>query len=234
MDRKWFYIADLSFQHSYEADFIAELPLYVQSRALTTLVSDEYLKITQPITDLPAEIESLWIDLYERGFVDIDDVYLVQKWIHALKSIGYKFSHTHNEFNPDKMLQESFLTSGKSLRELNRELVRSLNGNQKTLTSHCPDDQDSYEPLIVANADLHSGPRADLPSLLSHLGQKTILMGTKGSDTNYPFVYEDKNVKFYNEMSLTLEHYKDHSHKLTDRAIAVNTEFYKVTLKVKF
>ena len=40
--------------------------------------------------DLPDIIESIWIDLFERGFIEIEDVYLVQLWIQALIDIGYR------------------------------------------------------------------------------------------------------------------------------------------------
>jgi len=193
---------------------------------LTSLISGHYLKIKDPITDLPSEIESIWIDLYERGFIEIEDVHLAHKWIEALKSIGYKFPKTKTVTMPDVKLQKSLILSGKSLSELNSDFVRNLNGEGEVLNSKCPD---SYPSLIFANSDLHSGPRSDLPTILPHLKQKVILMGPKGADTNYPEVFQEKSVNFFNEMSITLQHYDDHSHKLTDRAMGVNTEFYKVT-----
>ena len=40
--------------------------------------------------DLPDIIESVWIDLFERGFIEMEDVFLVQLWIQALIDIGYR------------------------------------------------------------------------------------------------------------------------------------------------
>ena len=36
-------------------------------------------------------MEQLWIDLYEYGYIEKDDVYSVQNWIGALIQVGYDF-----------------------------------------------------------------------------------------------------------------------------------------------
>lgn len=36
-------------------------------------------------------MEELWINLYERGYIEIDDVHLLQLWLAALVEIGYSF-----------------------------------------------------------------------------------------------------------------------------------------------
>lgn len=40
---------------------------------------------------IPERMEELWIDMYERGYIEIDDVFAVQMWLKALIQVGYKF-----------------------------------------------------------------------------------------------------------------------------------------------
>ena len=77
--------------HSYLADFQAEYPLYSKSTALVN-----YLKSIQifEVHNLPQSIEKLWIDLYERGYFEYEDVLHIQNWIQALLDVGYEFPKT--------------------------------------------------------------------------------------------------------------------------------------------
>ena len=36
-------------------------------------------------------MEQLWIELYERGYIEMDDVYQVQFWLGSLLEGGYEF-----------------------------------------------------------------------------------------------------------------------------------------------
>ena len=46
----------------------------------------------KPTTNtLPGMMEEIWVYLYERGYIMIQDVYLLQKWIDALGTVGYIF-----------------------------------------------------------------------------------------------------------------------------------------------
>ena len=40
---------------------------------------------------IPERMEQLWIGLYERGYIEIDDVRQVQFWLGALLEGGYQF-----------------------------------------------------------------------------------------------------------------------------------------------
>ena len=74
--------------HNYESDFAAELPLYRKSKAFASLVVDKYVKKKNQnfLEDFPKSIEELWIDLYERGFVEIEDVRLVKVKFISIKN----------------------------------------------------------------------------------------------------------------------------------------------------
>jgi hypothetical protein len=73
--------------HSYLADMQAELDLYFKA---TTLV--EFLSGWSSIAEtVPERMEELWIQLYERGYIEADDVKLVQLWLDALVESQYDF-----------------------------------------------------------------------------------------------------------------------------------------------
>lgn len=73
--------------HEYLEDLQAELPLYLQS---TTLL--HFLNRWKPTSaTLPGQIEELFVQLYERQYLLIDDVYAVQEWLFALVQLGYSF-----------------------------------------------------------------------------------------------------------------------------------------------
>ena len=218
--------------HSYEADFAAELPLHLQGGALTRHLSENYLnkigfKVGQEI--LPKIIEELWIDLYERGYIEIEDVYLVQRWLQALLDIGYNFPKTTDSQPLNKEVLFNIVNSGKTVHDLSEARMAMMYHNASFKTSKCLviPTADSEPPITFGTSDLHSGPRTDLPSLLAHLGQKITLMGIKGKEKNYPEIYENDLVTVYMNNSPPLSSYKDHSHKLTSQDIKENSEFYK-------
>jgi hypothetical protein len=73
--------------HNYIADMQAEQALYMQTTALLQFL----VSWTDQSTVLPARIEKLNVALYERGFIELDDVYGMQEWLLALLDVGYKF-----------------------------------------------------------------------------------------------------------------------------------------------
>jgi len=73
--------------HNYLADFESENPLYMRS-----------LKLVEQLIDwrpragtVPGMIEELWAYLYERDYIGLNDVLLIQGWIDALLKVGYRF-----------------------------------------------------------------------------------------------------------------------------------------------
>jgi hypothetical protein len=73
--------------HSLIGDMNAEGDLYFKAERLSDFVSN--WKSSLP--SIPARMEALWIDLYERGYLEEDDVKMVQLWLGALVQIGYHF-----------------------------------------------------------------------------------------------------------------------------------------------
>ena len=40
---------------------------------------------------LAGRVEELYVALYERRYIDLDDVRLAQNWLEALEGVGYAF-----------------------------------------------------------------------------------------------------------------------------------------------
>ena len=70
-------------------DFVAETPLYLGAGGLV-----DFLRAWMPSAPdlpLPAEMEELWVALYEFGVVEEGDVALAQAWLGDLLDAGYAF-----------------------------------------------------------------------------------------------------------------------------------------------
>ena len=76
--------------HDYMADFNAEMDLYVKTSKLIDFLSDEWSPSLDANT-IPSLMEDLWIALYERGYIEVDDVHLLQCWLGALIESDYNF-----------------------------------------------------------------------------------------------------------------------------------------------
>ncbi len=73
--------------HNYLADFESEIPLYKQSGALVS-----FLVSWKPQTaTLASRIEELYVELYERAFIELPDVLLIQAWLTSLERICFRF-----------------------------------------------------------------------------------------------------------------------------------------------
>mmetsp|Transcript_9027 Transcript_9027/g.14490 ORF Transcript_9027/g.14490 Transcript_9027/m.14490 type:complete len:206 (-) Transcript_9027:109-726(-) len=74
-------------EHNYLADMHAELDLYFKGGKLLEFLSTW----SSPADNVPESMEMLWIELYERGYIELNDVKVVQLWLAALLEIGYEF-----------------------------------------------------------------------------------------------------------------------------------------------
>lgn len=78
--------------HNYLADFDSEQHLYMRTGRLIEQLSD-----WKPVANsLPGRIEELWVMLYERDYIQLNDVLIVQTWLRALFDAGYKFPALKN------------------------------------------------------------------------------------------------------------------------------------------
>jgi len=73
--------------HNYLADMNAETAIYFKAQKLV-----EFLSQWQDNSGtVPEAVENLWIALYERTYIERDDVVAVQLWLRALRDSGYIF-----------------------------------------------------------------------------------------------------------------------------------------------
>jgi hypothetical protein len=73
--------------HDPLADMQSETPLYERAPALV-----EFLASWVPEGyNLPNLYLDLMIEIYERGYIELDDINLAREWIQALHKIGYNF-----------------------------------------------------------------------------------------------------------------------------------------------
>lgn len=73
--------------HDYLKDFQAESPLYFKASAFVA-----FLQNWKPTTNnLFTSLEEIIIELYEREFIELDDVELYQLWVTSLIEVGYSF-----------------------------------------------------------------------------------------------------------------------------------------------
>ena len=73
--------------HNYQGDFMSERPLYEKAEALVKMLA-QWKGRSQKFEERFVE---LFVELYERDFIEIKDVYLAQKWVRSLKQMIYQF-----------------------------------------------------------------------------------------------------------------------------------------------
>lgn len=157
--------------------------------------------------------ENLWIEVYERGFIELEDVEHYQRWIETLVSVGHQF------FQP----QEKGISVGEN--KLNFNVGQST---QAGLLSDLPDNCKNLPTKTFWTSDLHGGSRADTPSVLTHLGQDIIMAGHKGVATHYPKVFKNEHVTVNKNLS-NLVHHNYHYHYISpsQKQLSENYEFFK-------
>ena len=202
--------------HSYTADFEAELPLYLKSSALAKLVTSQ---TEFKAENVPQLMENLWIDFYERGYIEIEDVYLVQKWLQTLCDIGYEFPSlqkaTKNQVNQIYSFTNIKLSTSYDIAKLAYQ-------NEQDFT--CSTDKFK---VMFGNSDLHEGCRSYFASSIAHVNQNITLLGLKGEIKNYPQINQMKGVETYKKLSRTLSSYDSHSTELHSYYIKENYNFFK-------
>lgn len=81
--------------HNYQGDYMSERPLFEKTEALLRVLSEWKGK-----SDIFEErFVELFVELYERDFIEIKDVYLAQKWIRTLQQMKYMFPQIHSELS---------------------------------------------------------------------------------------------------------------------------------------
>ena len=192
-------------QHNIIADFDAEAHLYTRAKQLI-----KYLNAWEGSGEsLVTRIEELWIALYEREYIELEDVKLVQLWLQCLIDFGYKFPKLIDiQGNNDVYFYPTVKTD-----DIKDEFKASIN---KTLT--------------IWTSDQHTGSRTDAPTLLTNLGQHVIKASRKGAvekdELRHPGVYDKIDVH-RNVSGIIEKSYLGHTTRLTESMIKENYEFFK-------
>jgi hypothetical protein len=88
-------------EHNILADMQAEEHLYYRTGVLVKFLDQWTMKSDGPNTSIPEMMEQLWVDLYERGYVEQNDVELAQLWLQALDEVAYIFPMPTRLQSPD-------------------------------------------------------------------------------------------------------------------------------------
>ena len=186
--------------HNYIGDLASEWDLYIKGKQLIEFLVD-WKGTGKTIVE---RTEELWVALYERQYIELDDVELVQLWLQSLIDIGYNFPEL-TEYAP---LPLHYPTPSLPKRKQTKKC-----STNKTLT--------------FMTADLHDGPRVDTSTVLATLGHNVIVSGLKSNHTPHPQVFKWKRINVYDHFSKTVRAYYNSRTPLTEEMIKSNFEFYK-------
>ena len=193
--------------HNNVADLEAERDLYMKSKHLVEFLGQWEGKGKTMVE----RIEELWIEMYERTYIEYDDVILLQLWLQGLIDIGYKFPPVNE--NIPYIPQYPKLTEDSAKK---RNSTCKVNSKRTFWTS-----------------DIHDGTRLDTPSTLASLGQSVIVAGFKKFRSFYPLVFKQEGITVYTNLSnIILRKYTSHSRRLTETMVKENFEYYKNDEKI--
>ncbi len=191
---------------SYLADLKAEQQLYERSGSLVSYLLHEW-EYDQPNPTLEGAWERLYVDLYELGFVELQDVKLAQLWISSLQSVGYEFPSFHHQ----------------GIKETERHVLGDDNNNQCQTWKSAPKPQKTVTWWL---SDLHDGTSIDVPSLLMSMNHVVLNMRHKARAGPYPDVLAGM-VLPDRPLAPTIEHHQSHSSAVTEDKIKALFEYYR-------
>ena len=192
--------------HNILGDLNAEEDLYQKSEFLVKFLTS--WKSGAPT--LVERIEQLWVALYERQYIELRDVQIVQLWLQSLIDSGYPFpSPVSNLFDPPKTREED---------------SKHVEDKKPCMVSRS---------LTFWTSDIHDGSRMDTTSVLSGMGQKVIVASAKGGSAPYPKALELSGVSVNTQLSDPLVHsLATPNAKLTESLVVSNFKFYQDNSKV--
>ena len=204
--------------HSHIKDFEGENDLYMKSKQLIMFLG-QWKGRGATIVE---RTEELWIALYEREYIEKNDVMLVQLWLQFLVDIGYKFPGVKEK--PSGMSAPTFPPP---LKRLPLDLSADKDIDQQTVDATCK----SIPSFTFLTPDRHPGCRIDMPSALSTIGQSVIIVDSQIVPKNNPHVYSMKGITLYGRVSPALTNF-DYSHDWNPQSIPESMirdifEFYK-------
>ena len=156
--------------------------------------------------------EDLWIEMYERDFVELEDVTSFQRWMIALQEVGHTFTVQSME---NRVLSKA---------QYNFNVGNSVRATVPDLPTNCK----QLPRKTFWDSDIHNGCRVDTPSVLSHLGQNVLLAGHRQFRTPYPFVFDEPNISIVTNLSDVIQKkYRKVNYDLKQSDIDANYQFFK-------
>jgi hypothetical protein len=169
--------------HSYLADFSAEGPLYEQTEALINFL----VKWKPRSKTVPGRLLEVVVEMFERGFLEEEDVFLTRAWIRDLRNVGYRFPElvveTVQKAGPLGRLVRTDPRCEIGV-ELDDECLPHVVNNsfytQKNLFRNTgPGDVPTFSQYTFIFLDSHKAPQLDsLSSVAEELGVPPENMGT--------------------------------------------------------
>lgn len=115
--------------HDYLADAKAELDLYFKTDKLLELLDNWRCSACTSNTSIATQtrnclafcMEELWVELYERQYIEVEDVHMVQLWLSALMENGYNFpamKEATKKIRDDVVLMGQFNFADSSVRDV--------------------------------------------------------------------------------------------------------------------
>ena len=181
------------------------------TKLLDFILNDSY---NNHIESLEEVVEQFWIDMYERGLVDEQDVVGIGLWLESLASVWDSFGPSSKNCKLIKTKSNNFNMHG-----------TPVNGRFPKFPQIC-EVTVRKNPKHFWVGDFHEALRCDGPTVLKFLGQKVVLASCKSNYTNYP-ILEDGRLEVQDNISPQIKKYWWHNHNLTRRDVEENLSFYK-------
>ena len=176
-------------------EFQSEQDLFTKAHHLIKWINRAH--IDKPgYLDLPDVIESVWIDLYERGFMGMEDISLIQEWLQVLVEIGYKFPQliSHRSNSSFSACSSSRVTAEEIFNKINLTNVlvdaSVLKHHKSSKMTQCP-----VTKIAFASGDWHYAVIDDFTTVVTRLNHTVVRFGAKALSKYYKEISRRKGVK---------------------------------------
>ena len=180
--------------HSYLGDLDGEIPLYERSGVLVSHLLNNYVKNKTTNANTFIEIlEELWIDLYEREYIEKEDVINMQLWIETLIKIGYQFPQIKSTSNSHSIALKTSKIISTSVSDIIKvrsrisKIGHAINQEDRTNLVKDENDRCSFDKQIIfGSVDQNDEIIKDVTGILGHIKQQVtqVTRPQRSSDKN--------------------------------------------------
>ena len=114
-------------------------------------------------------MESLWIDFYQRGYIELEDVINLQKWLQVLCDIGYIFPNLIGSENSKHPIENDLTISDNNLFVDDSVITTAYQQSKDFLMGSkkfaCQNEEYS---VTFGNSDIHEGCRSYIASAIGY------------------------------------------------------------------